>query len=370
MWPDLDAYRHSGHWSSASSARPGFVAMTHPELAHEHFTRRLAVETDADDVGSALRDGTADFVLIDARSPRAPTPPRTCPGAISLPHRDDHRRRSTRSRTARSSSTAGARAATPRRRPARRSAALGREVKRDARRLRVLRPRGLPGRGRARRASHQRPERPRRRSRSETMVGCSLPSERCSVLRDAYGAGHREHRDARESRAEWVLGGRVEDAIWDLPKRWWRPAPPGPRRWSPASSSGRSSERGPLGARARLVLRLRARRRRRGLARARRDRGPGRARAWSAISTRATAPCVNGRSVRRARLRRGDRAGRRRDRDPRALTSARARSRRACACARRAQAEGSSCRGAAEDAVLARRASPGVAPLGEVDLDQ
>ena len=60
--------------------------MTQAELAHQHFTHRLAVETDADDVGSALRDGTADFVLLDARSPAAY---RTAhlPGAISYPHR-------------------------------------------------------------------------------------------------------------------------------------------------------------------------------------------------------------------------------------------------------------------------------------------
>jgi rhodanese-related sulfurtransferase len=61
--------------------------MNQPELAYEHFTRRLAVETDADDVGSALRDGTADFVLIDARSAAAYAAAHL-PGAISYPHRD------------------------------------------------------------------------------------------------------------------------------------------------------------------------------------------------------------------------------------------------------------------------------------------
>jgi rhodanese-related sulfurtransferase len=59
--------------------------MTNAELAHEHFTRRLAVETDADDVAAALRDDTADFVLIDARSPRAYAAGHL-PGAVSLPH--------------------------------------------------------------------------------------------------------------------------------------------------------------------------------------------------------------------------------------------------------------------------------------------
>ena len=59
--------------------------MTQPEIAHAHFTHRLTVETDADDVGSALQDGTADFVLIDARSERAYAAAHL-PGAISLPH--------------------------------------------------------------------------------------------------------------------------------------------------------------------------------------------------------------------------------------------------------------------------------------------
>jgi rhodanese-related sulfurtransferase len=83
MWPDLDAYRHSGHWSGGenSSTLYGMNA------AYEHFARRLAFETDADDVGSALEDGTADFVLIDARSRRAYDAAHL-PGAISLPHRE------------------------------------------------------------------------------------------------------------------------------------------------------------------------------------------------------------------------------------------------------------------------------------------
>ena len=62
------------------------AGMTGPELAHAHFTHRLSVETDADDVGSALLDGSADFVLLDARSPAAHAAAHL-PGAISLPHR-------------------------------------------------------------------------------------------------------------------------------------------------------------------------------------------------------------------------------------------------------------------------------------------
>ncbi|MDA0162551.1 rhodanese-like domain-containing protein [Solirubrobacter ginsenosidimutans] len=51
-----------------------------------YFARRLEFETDADDVGSALLDGTADFTLIDARS-RAAYDAAHLPGALSLPHR-------------------------------------------------------------------------------------------------------------------------------------------------------------------------------------------------------------------------------------------------------------------------------------------
>ena len=60
--------------------------MTQAEIAYQHFTHRLAVETDADDVGSALQDGSADFVLVDARS-RAAYAAAHLPGAINFPHR-------------------------------------------------------------------------------------------------------------------------------------------------------------------------------------------------------------------------------------------------------------------------------------------
>jgi len=51
-----------------------------------YFAQRLQHETDADDVGSALLDGSAGFTLIDARSPDAYAAAHL-PGAISLPHR-------------------------------------------------------------------------------------------------------------------------------------------------------------------------------------------------------------------------------------------------------------------------------------------
>ena len=60
--------------------------MTQPEIAHAHFQHRLEVETDADDVGSAIVDGTADFILLDARSPAAYVAAHL-QGAVSLPHR-------------------------------------------------------------------------------------------------------------------------------------------------------------------------------------------------------------------------------------------------------------------------------------------
>ena len=69
------------------------------------------------------------------------------------------------------------------------------------------------------------------------------PERALRALRDAYGAGHLSTATL-ESRAEWVLGGRIDDALWDLPKRWWRPAPPvrslvvGDREW-PIGERGR-----------------------------------------------------------------------------------------------------------------------------------
>jgi rhodanese-related sulfurtransferase len=55
------------------------------DLALDHFTRRLAVETDVADVAAALATGEQDFVLVDARSPSAYAAGHL-PGAISLPH--------------------------------------------------------------------------------------------------------------------------------------------------------------------------------------------------------------------------------------------------------------------------------------------
>ena len=62
------------------------------------------------------------------------------------------------------------------------------------------------------------------------------PERALELLRAAYGAGHLSTATL-EARAEWVLGGRVDDALWDLPlprpgassplrSRGWSPAPP------------------------------------------------------------------------------------------------------------------------------------------------
>ena len=129
------------------------------------------------------------------------------------------------------------------------------------------------------------------------------PSERAlQLLRDAYGAGHLSTATL-ECRAEWVLGGRVDDALWDLPKRWWRPA-------SPVRSLVADATEWPLSERGRWVL----------------GRGSGCdmvvwddtvSRRHAEIAVRAglclvrdldscNGTLLNGQFVRRARLRRGD----------------------------------------------------------------
>lgn len=55
------------------------------EIALDHFTRRLSVETDVADVAAAIAAGERDFLLIDARSPEAYEAGHL-PGAINLPH--------------------------------------------------------------------------------------------------------------------------------------------------------------------------------------------------------------------------------------------------------------------------------------------
>jgi rhodanese-related sulfurtransferase len=56
-----------------------------PEVAARHFADRLALQTDAADVGAAVAAGEVDFTLVDVRH-RAAFEAGHIPGAISLPH--------------------------------------------------------------------------------------------------------------------------------------------------------------------------------------------------------------------------------------------------------------------------------------------
>ncbi|MGL4725987.1 MAG: rhodanese-like domain-containing protein [Scandinavium sp.] len=58
-----------------------------PEEAIAHFQRRLSVETDCDDVHSAMTAGDADFVLLHVVGSPEAFNHRHIPGALHLPHR-------------------------------------------------------------------------------------------------------------------------------------------------------------------------------------------------------------------------------------------------------------------------------------------
>ena len=45
------------------------IAAAAPADIEQHYSRRLAFETDCWDVHESLRTGTQDFVLLDVRSP-------------------------------------------------------------------------------------------------------------------------------------------------------------------------------------------------------------------------------------------------------------------------------------------------------------
>ncbi|HHJ0104877.1 TPA: rhodanese-like domain-containing protein [Yersinia enterocolitica] len=57
-----------------------------PERALQHFSQRLAFETDCSDVYSSQQQGTVDFVLVDVRSEAAFASAHV-PRAINIPHR-------------------------------------------------------------------------------------------------------------------------------------------------------------------------------------------------------------------------------------------------------------------------------------------
>jgi rhodanese-related sulfurtransferase len=61
------------------------VAPAPSALALKHFESALEFETDCSDVHQALAGGSADFVLLDVRSP-ALFANGHVPGAVSLPH--------------------------------------------------------------------------------------------------------------------------------------------------------------------------------------------------------------------------------------------------------------------------------------------
>lgn len=56
-----------------------------PEVVVEHYTRRLAFETDCYDVHESIRNDKQDFVLLDVRGP-ALYKKSHLPGAVNLPH--------------------------------------------------------------------------------------------------------------------------------------------------------------------------------------------------------------------------------------------------------------------------------------------
>ncbi len=68
-------------------AMPTTTPAAPPEVASSHFLARLAVETDAADVASAMAAGSAQFTLLDVRSPEAFAAAHL-PGATSLPAGD------------------------------------------------------------------------------------------------------------------------------------------------------------------------------------------------------------------------------------------------------------------------------------------
>jgi rhodanese-related sulfurtransferase len=59
-----------------------------PDVAVDHFSRRLCVETDCADVASAMRSGEQDFVLLHVVGSAAAYEKRHVPGALHLPHRE------------------------------------------------------------------------------------------------------------------------------------------------------------------------------------------------------------------------------------------------------------------------------------------
>lgn len=68
-----------------ASSRVAAIPPATPSDSAEHFSRKLSFETDCWDVHQSLREGPADFVLLDVRGPKAYARGHV-PGALSLPH--------------------------------------------------------------------------------------------------------------------------------------------------------------------------------------------------------------------------------------------------------------------------------------------
>lgn len=62
------------------------IAFASSSDAEAHFARRLSLETDCDDVHTALAADNPGFVLLDARGPNAFARSHV-PGAVNIPHR-------------------------------------------------------------------------------------------------------------------------------------------------------------------------------------------------------------------------------------------------------------------------------------------
>ncbi|NVK34044.1 MAG: rhodanese-like domain-containing protein [Rhodobacteraceae bacterium] len=56
--------------------------------AYEHFSSKLAFETDCDDVATVLRGGDPDFVLLHVVGTPEAYARRHVPGALHLPHKE------------------------------------------------------------------------------------------------------------------------------------------------------------------------------------------------------------------------------------------------------------------------------------------
>lgn len=59
-----------------------------PEIAAAHFLQRLSLETDCDDVHTAIQEGDIDFVLLHVVGSADAFARRHIPGALHLPHRE------------------------------------------------------------------------------------------------------------------------------------------------------------------------------------------------------------------------------------------------------------------------------------------